>query len=72
MRQILIAFLTISFIFVLTSWILLIVSPIPANFDYLGSSFWITILASLSNLIVLILSIVEYRKVGGGVAAVSK
>ena len=69
MRQICIALLLITFIFILASWVLLIASPIPSNFDYLGSSFWVTVLASITNFTVLIISIVEYRKVGGGAAS---
>ena len=69
MRQICIVLLLITFIFVLSSWSLLVASPIPSNFDILGSSFWITVLASITNLSVLIISIIEYKKVGGGAAS---
>lgn len=72
MRQICIALIFISFLFILLSWILLIASPIPSNFNSLGSSFWVTVLASITNLVVLILSIIEYRKVGGGAASAAK
>ena len=72
MRQICIVLISISFLFVSASWILLIASPIPSNFNALGSSFWVTVLASITNLIVLIISIIEYRKVGGGAASAAK
>ena len=72
MRQICIALLSISFIFTLVSWVLLVASPIPSSFNALGASFWVTVLASITNLIVLILSIIEYRKVGGGAASAAK
>eukprot|EP00485_Elphidium_margaritaceum_P011047 CAMPEP_0202702226 /NCGR_PEP_ID=MMETSP1385-20130828/15253_1 /ASSEMBLY_ACC=CAM_ASM_000861 /TAXON_ID=933848 /ORGANISM="Elphidium margaritaceum" /LENGTH=215 /DNA_ID=CAMNT_0049359841 /DNA_START=153 /DNA_END=800 /DNA_ORIENTATION=- len=69
MRQACIALLTLSLLFMTVAWILLIASPIPSNFNSLGSSFWITLLASTTNLAVLIISFVEYNKVGGGAAS---
>merc|ERR1712154_149107 len=72
MRQICIGLLCLSFLLTTSSWIALIASPIPSNFDALGSSFWITMLSSITTLIVLIISIFEYNKVGGGAASAAK
>ncbi len=64
--------LFISFVMIASSWIVLIASPIPSNFDTMASSFWVTMLASLTNLAVLVLSGMEYYKVGGGAASAAK
>merc|ERR1712087_514716 len=72
MRQICIAMLTVSFILMLTSWAVLVASPIASNFDTFASSFWVTVMASVSNLVVLVISIMEYQKVGGGAAPAAK
>eukprot|EP00483_Globobulimina_turgida_P009580 UN09599 len=69
MRKICIGLLSLSLLSILLSWVLLIASPIATNFNAFGSSFWVTVLASITNLVVLILSITEYRKVGGGAAS---
>merc|ERR1712154_52254 len=69
MRQICIGLIALSLLFNMISWILLVASPISDNFDGLGSSFWVTVLASITNLIVLVISIYEYIKVGGGAAS---
>eukprot|EP01083_Nonionella_stella_P027664 76174_1 len=72
MRQICIALLSTSLLLVLISWIILITSPISDNFSAFGTSFWITVAASVLNLVVVTLSIVEYQKVGGGAASAAK
>merc|ERR1712154_193993 len=69
MRQICIGLIALSLLFNMISWILLVASPIPDNFDGLGSSFWVTVLASITNMIVSVISIREYIKVGGGAAS---
>lgn len=50
------------------SWILLIASPINSDFDDLGASFWVILLASLVSLLLVIVSLIEYHNTGGGTA----